>query len=100
MNERQDGIWLRVAGAIISGGLTIAVGLITHTLYGIDEHFAKIEAASNERNSRLVRMEAWKDSMISENSVPRTELDLRDKVIAAQMQQLDLKIQELQRTRK
>lgn len=49
-----------------------------------------------ELNSAIIEMQAWRSFLATTTTVPRGEIDLREQIIKARLDQMDLRIQSIQ----
>lgn len=83
MATEGNGIVLKIAAGVITTLMTASIIAIAANLVSL--------------NREMIGMQAWREQMVTSATVPRSEIDLREKIIAAEIAQLRLRIEAMER---
>jgi hypothetical protein len=75
------------------GGIVAAMvaALLVGVVWRISDNLSTL-------NTQVIQLQAWRSQMDTANSVPRQEIDLRERIVAGQIEQLRVRVESLERT--
>lgn len=74
--------------------LKIAAGVVTTLLTA---SIIAIAANLVTLNREMIELQAWREQVVTSATVPRAELELREKIIAGNIEQLRLRLEAMER---
>lgn len=79
----DGGMLLKIAAGVITTLMTASIIAIAANLVSL--------------NREMIGLQAWREQVVTAATVPRSEVDLREKIIAAEIAQLRLRIEAMER---
>lgn len=78
-----NGMLLKIAAGVITTLMTLAIAAIASNLVTL--------------NREMIEMRAWREQLATSATVPRSEIDLREKILAAEIAQVRLRVEAMER---
>lgn len=79
----SNGWLLKIAAGVITTLLTLAIAAIAANLATL--------------NREMIELQAWREQVVTSATVPRTEADLREKILSGNIEQNRLRIEVIER---
>lgn len=86
MSAVTESLVIKLAGSLLSLTVAVLAWLLTGVL-------TDVKALSEN----MIRLQEWREQITTQNTIPRAELELREKLVAAQIEQIRLRIEGLER---
>lgn len=82
-NDGNANMVLKIAAGAVTTLLTLAIAAIASNLVTL--------------NREMIEMRAWREQLATSATVPRSEIDLREKILAAEIAQVRLRVEAMER---
>lgn len=86
MSAVSEGLVIKLAGSLLSLTVAVLAWLLTGVLADV-----------KQLSENMIRLMEWREQITTQNTIPRSELELREKLIAAQIEQMRLRLDGLEK---
>lgn len=86
MSAVSEGLVIKLAGSLLSLTVAVLAWLLTGVLADV-----------KQLSENMIRLMEWREQITTQNTIPRSELELREKLFAAQLEQMRLRIDGLEK---